>query len=156
MPHIPEFLNQHILEAYPENCCTVSTLLADGYCQIALRGSIHVYNQDTIAYWDRGTGTTAETVQNGSKVTVFYRNGALSGRSGNGLLPAGGTARFYGVAEVHADDDEFRERVWNGMIQAERDGDPEKAGRAVLVKLDRAEQLNGKPLSELDGVPVKR
>lgn len=147
---IPKFLNQPILDAYPDNCCLVSTLLENGYCQIALRGSIHVYDQDTLAYWDRGSGTTHDTVSDGSKVTVFFRNGELSARSGNGLLPAGGTARFYGIAEVHAEDSEIRDRVWNGMIPVERERDPDKSGRAVLVKLESAEQLNHKPLSELE------
>ena len=149
MALIPEFLNEHILDAYPANCCLVSTLLESGYCQVALRGSIHVYDQDTLAYWDRGSGTTHDTVVDGTKITVFFRNGKLSARSGSGLLPAGGTARFYGLAEVHEEDGEIRDRVWNGMIQVERDRDPDKTGRAVLVKLESAEQLNHKPLSEL-------
>ncbi len=65
------------------------------------------------------------------------------------MLPAGGIARFYGVAEVHPEDGEIRDRVWNGMIQVERDRDPEKKGRAVLLHLQRAEQLNHKPLNEI-------
>lgn len=145
MSHIPDFLNQAILDAYPDKCCLVSTLLADGYCQVALRGSLHVYDQDTIAYWDRGSGTIHETVKDGSKVTVFFRDPALRA---SGQLPAGGTARFYGIAEVHEADGEIRDRVWNGMIEVERERDPEKAGRAVLVKLERAEHLNHKPLIE--------
>ena len=150
MAHIPEFLNKHILDAYPDCCCLVSTLLDDGYCQVALRGSIHVYDQDTLAYWDRGSGSTHDTVKDGTKITVFFRNGDLSGRSGTGELPAGGTARFYGLAEVHEEDGEIRDKVWNGMIPVERERDPEKAGRAVLVKLEKAEQLNGKLLSDLE------
>ena len=64
-------------------------------------------------------------------------------------MPAGGAARFYGIAEIHADDGEIREKVWNGMIEVERERDPEKAGRAVLLRLERAEQLNHRPLSEI-------
>jgi hypothetical protein len=32
------------------------------------------------------------------------------------------------------------------MLQAERDRDPEKKGSGVLVKVERAENLGGKPL----------
>jgi hypothetical protein len=39
--------------------------------------------------------------------------------------------------------------VWNGMIEIERQRDPEKIGRAVLLHLEKAEQLNHKPLSEI-------
>lgn len=148
MGKIPEVLNQHILDAYPEHVCLVATYQPDGYCQVSPRGSVHVYDQDTLGYWDRGAGTTHDTVQTGTKVTVFFRNSAIGG-GGKGLLPTGGVARFYGVAEVHGEDGEVREKVWNGMIAHERDQDPEKKGRAVLVRLDRAEQLNHKPLAEI-------
>ncbi|MBT4703389.1 MAG: hypothetical protein HOM58_07635 [Rhodospirillaceae bacterium] len=148
MGEIPEVLNQHILEAYPDNVCLVATNQPDGYSQVSPRGSVHVVDQDTLGYWDRGAGTTHETVQTGTKVTVFFRNGALGG-GGKGLLPAGGIARFYGVAEVHAEDDEIREKVWNGMIEVEREKDPDKTGRAVLVRLEKAQQLNHKPLSDV-------
>ena len=149
MALIPTFLNQRLLEADGNCVCIVSTILADGYCQLALRGSVHVYDQDTLAYWDRGGGTMHDTVIDGAKITVFYRNGALSASSGSGLLPRGGAARFYGIAEVHKDDSEIRDRVWNGMKAVERERDPEKTGWAVLVELESAEQLNRTPLAEL-------
>ncbi len=148
MGKIPEVLNQHLLDAYPEHVCLVATYQPDGYCQISPRGSVHVYDQDTLAYWDRGAGTTHDTVQTGTKVTVFFRNMAIGG-GGKGLLPSGGVARFYGVAEVHGENGEVREKVWNGMIERERENDPEKKGRAVLVRLEKAEQLNHKPLSDI-------
>lgn len=149
MSKIPEVLNQHILDAYPANVCLVATNQPDGFCQISPRGSVHVYDQDTLAYWDRGTGTTHDNVGDGTTVTVFFRSVAL-GRDGLGVLPLGGIARFYGTAEVHAEDGEIRERVWNGMIEVERERDPDKKGRAVLVHVARAEQLNHKPLSDID------
>lgn len=148
MGKIPELLNQHILDAYPDHVCLVATHQSDGYCQVSPRGSVHVYDQNTIAYWDRGAGSTYDAVETGTRVTVFFRNGNIGG-SGKGLLPAGGVARFYGIAEVHPEDGEIRERVWNGMIAHERGRDPEKKGRAVLVRLEKAEQLDHRPLSEI-------
>ncbi len=150
MALIPEIINQHLLDAYPENVCLVAISQPNGYCQISPRGSVHVHDQDTLAYWDRGSGTTYDGVQNDTKVTVFFRNMALGARGGSGLLPAGGVARFYGIAEVYPDDGEVREKVWDGMIEVERERDPEKKGRAVLIRLDTAEQLSHKPLSEIE------
>jgi len=115
MAMIPEVVNQPLLDAYPHNCCLVSTLLPNGYCQVTPRGSVHVYDSDTLAYWDRGAGTTFDTVVDGTKISVFFRNMALGARDGTGLLPAGGVARFYGTAEVNPEDGEIREKVWNGM-----------------------------------------
>ena len=147
MAHVPQFLDQHILDAYPQNVCIVAITQSNGYVQMSPRGSVFVYDRDTMAYWDRGAGTTFDTVKDGTKVTIYYRHPEWGG--GKGMLPAGGIARFYGTAEVHAENGEVREKVWNGMIQVERDRDPDKKGCAVLVRLENAEQLNHKPLSEV-------
>jgi len=46
------------------------------------------------------------------------------------------TLRFYGEARL-VDDPALRERVWERVIQVEKDTDPEKNGVAVLVRIDR-------------------
>ena len=70
----------------------------------------------------------------------------------NGLFGSGWFTLWACVlvsAPVHAEDGEVREKVWNGMVEAERNGDPDKKGQAILARITRAEQLNGKPLSEI-------
>ena len=152
MALIPEWLVDYVNSAFPKNVCLVGVAMDDGFAQISPRGSVIVYDENTLAIWDRGTGGTHDTVEDGTKMTVYYRNQELGRRGGgNGLLPAGGIARFYGAAEIHAEDGEVREKVWNDMAEQERNNDPDKAGIAVLIKLERAEQLNHKPLSELPG-----
>jgi hypothetical protein len=37
--------------------------------------------------------------------------------------------------------------VWRRLIQPEKDRDPEKRGFAVLIKIERAEDLDGAPLT---------
>ena len=149
MAHIPEVLNEHINNAYPDNVCLVSVVMTDGYSQVSPRGSVIVYDQDTLALWDRGHGGLHDSIADGTKVTVYYRNPGLSRRGGDGTLPAGGVARFYGTAQIYAENGEVRERVWNDMVEDERKGDPEKKGAAVLINLTRAEQLTHKPLNEI-------
>jgi hypothetical protein len=39
------------------------------------------------------------------------------------------------------------EEIWNRLIEAEKKGDPEKRGYAVLVTIERAEDLAGQPLT---------
>ena len=84
-------------------------------------------------------------------MTVFFRNAEFGGKGGNGMLPAGGIARFYGSAEIHSEDGDVREKVWNTMHPKERENDADKLGYAVLIRLERAEQLNMKPLNDLPG-----
>ena len=41
-----------------------------------------------------------------------------------------------------------RDQVWDRVIEPEKKPDPEKKGAAILIKIDRAEHLSGKPLEE--------
>jgi hypothetical protein len=61
-------------------------------------------------------------------------------------LPAGGVARFYGTTRVHKPG-EVSDEVWRRPPQPEKDRDPEKKGYAVLITVERAEDLGGKPLT---------
>jgi len=46
------------------------------------------------------------------------------------------TIRFYGEARI-VEDPQLRERVWERVIQVEKDTDLEKNGVAVIVRVDR-------------------
>ena len=63
----------------------------------------------------------------------------------DGTLPKGGIARFYGTAQIVHSGPEYDE-VWRRLVQPEKDRDPEKKGYAVLIKVERAEDLDGVPL----------
>ena len=142
MAKIPEKLHDHINSAFPKNVVLVGTALEDGYAQISPRGSVMVWDDGTIGFWDRGKGRTHDTVKNGTKITFYYRNTDLRD---NEILPKGGIARFYGTAELHLEGT-VRDEVYKRMVQPEKERDPDKLGSAVLVKIERAEDLSGAPL----------
>lgn len=121
--------------------------MQDGFANISPRGSVQVFDSETLALWDRGGRASSEALSDGAKLTVYFRNPALSAvaRGGNGLLPVGGIARFYGAAELHTEGEAY-EQVWNNMVQQERDSDPDKKGFAVLIRVERTEDLRGQPL----------
>jgi len=142
MARIPENLKKHINEAYPgPNPTLIASVQPDGYAQVTPRGSVVVVDDNTIGYWNRGGGKTAKNMTDGGKVTIFFRNTEI-----RDILPGGGIARFYGTATIHTQGAMY-EQVWTTMIQQERDKDPEKKGHAVLVKIERAEDLGGRPLA---------
>ncbi len=147
MAKIPPALTEYINSAFPQNVCLLGSMTPEGYTQIAPRGSTHVFDDDTLAVWDRGNHPSSDGLQDGAKLTVFYRNPALGARGGNGLLPAGGIARFYGTAEIHREGDAY-EKVWNNIPQPERDSDADKKGFAVLIRVESVEDLRGQPLPE--------
>jgi hypothetical protein len=144
MAKIPEKLHQHINTAVlTDNVCLIGTVLPSGFVQITPRGSTMVFDDEHIALWERGRGSTTENLSDGSKVTIFFRKSSLRSED---FLPLGGIARFYGIAALHKSGPVYEE-VWKRLLQLEKDRDPEKKGFAVLIKIDRAEDLLGQPLS---------
>jgi hypothetical protein len=140
---IPQALHEHINTAYPANVCVIGTVLPNGFAQITPRGSVMVYDDEHIALWERGRGTTAGNLVDGTAVTLFMRKTALRDA---GLLPKGGILRLYGCAKVHKSGPVYDE-VWKRLIEPEKKNDPDKKGYAVLVAVERAEDLAGQPLA---------
>jgi hypothetical protein len=143
MASIPKSLQPHIDTAFPDFVCLVATVLPDGFAQVTPRGSTMVYDDEHFALWERGKGSTTGNLRDGSKVTIYFRKPALRT---DGTLPKGGIARFYGTATIHRSGTAYEE-VWRRLVQPEKDRDPEKKGFAVLVKVERAEDLDGQPLA---------
>ena len=136
-------MHEHINTAYPANVCLVGTVLPNGFAQITPRGSTMVFDDEHIGLWERGRGSTNQNLTDGTPVTIFMRNVALRE---SGLLPRGGILRLYGKAKVYKSGPVYDE-VWKRLIEPEKKGDPEKKGFAVLVAIERAEDLAGQPLA---------
>lgn len=142
MAKIPKTLQPHINSAFPDFACLVGSVLPNGFAQITIRGSTMVYDDEHFALWERGRGSTNASLADGTKVTVFFRKPQLRA---DGTLPNGGIARFYGTTKEYKSGPVYDE-VWRRLIQPEKDRDPEKKGYAVLIEVERAEDLTGKPL----------
>jgi hypothetical protein len=121
----------------------VATVLPNGFAQVTPRGSTMVFDDDHLALWERGRGTTTASLTDGTKVTVYFRKPQLRV---DGVLPKGGIARFYGTAKLHKTGPAY-DKVWTQLVQPEKDRDPDKKGFAVLIKVERAEELDGTPLA---------
>ena len=143
MAKIPKILQPHINSAFPTNVCLVGSVLPNGYAQISPRGSTMVFDDEHFALWERGRGSTSEHMEDGSSVTIFFRKPELRQ---DGTLPRGGIARFYGTAEIHKSGKVYDE-IWERLIQPEKNNDPDKKGYGVLIKIERAEDLAGDPLT---------
>ena len=106
---IPQVLHEHINTAYPANVCLIGTVLPNGFAQITPRGSTMVFDDEHIALWERGKGTTTENLTDGTPVTIFMRKPALRE---TGILPKGGILRLYGRAKIHKSGAVYEE-IWN-------------------------------------------
>jgi hypothetical protein len=87
-------------------------------------------------------GTTTENLTDGTPVTLFCKPALREA----GILPKGGILRLYGRAKIHKSGPVYEE-IWNRQIEAEKKGDPDEKGYAVLVTIERAEDLSGQPLT---------
>jgi hypothetical protein len=140
---IPKSLQQHIDTAFPANVCLLASVLPSGFAQVTPRGGTMVYDDEHIALWERGRGSTNAALHDGTPLTVYFRKPQLREE---GLLPKGGIARFYGRAKLHKSGPVYEE-VWRRLVQPEKDRDPDKKGFAVLIEIERAEDLDSQPLA---------
>ena len=143
MAVIPKVLHEHINTAYPQFVCLVGTVLPNGFAQITPRGSVAVYDDTHISLWERGRGSTNASLEDGSKVTIFFRKVPLRDQ---GVLPRGGIARFYGTAKLYKSGPVYEE-IWNRLIEPEKKSDADKKGFGVLIEIERAEDLSGNALT---------
>ncbi|MGC2523338.1 MAG: hypothetical protein WA417_11990 [Stellaceae bacterium] len=143
MAKIPKILHSHIDTAFPANVCLVGSVLPSGFAQITPRGGTMVYDDEHLALWERGKGSTHANLRDGTQLTVYFRKPQLREE---GILPKGGIARFYGRAKVYKSGPVYEE-VWRRLVQPEKDRDPQKHGHAVLIEVERAEDLDGEPLA---------
>lgn len=94
---------------------------------LALKGSFMVWDQDHLAYWERGLNETLAAITANPRVAVLVRP--------KGAPPI----RFYGSASVVEDADQ-REAIYQRVVPEEQARDPEKKGLGVLIKVDRIRQ----------------
>ena len=133
---IPKTLQPHINTAFPEHVCLVGTALPNGYAQITPRGSTMVLDDDHIALWERGKGST---------------NAALRRRhQGHGVLPQAAVARRRRAAEGrhrpllrHRQGGEVGPAVRGGVAQAGAAGEGPRPGEEGLRRPDQGRARRG-------------
>ena len=128
-----DLLNNALAEGFP---CFLGTASKDGVPQISMKGSVAVFDDDTLCYWERAKRSALENVGENPNVVIFYRN---PGKRINW--------RIQGIAAIH-ESGEKRDRALSLTPQAELDRDPDLAGVAVLVKVDKITELSGNVLQE--------
>jgi uncharacterized protein len=111
--------------------CLVATASKDGIPNIGYKGSVMVFDDDSLAYWERTLLGTQHNIDENPNVMILFRD------------PATRAAwRFVGKASAYKDGP-LREQVMSRTVQAELDRDPERKGYAVIVKVDKVLPLTG-------------
>lgn len=118
--------------------CLVGTASKDGRPQISPKGSVMVFDKESLAYWERSLRTALHNVGENPHVVIYYNNSETRVRW-----------RFYGTATVH-ESGPIREEVMSRTVQPELDRDPERKGVAVVVKVDLINDLGGNVIQQRD------
>ena len=106
--------------------CILATATADGHPGIGYRGSVMVYDDEHLIYWERVLGRGYENIRQVGHAVVLYRDPEVRGLGW----------RFYGEAEVHANGPAYN-WTWEHAPEQEKEADPDKKGVAVLIRVDR-------------------
>ena len=111
--------------------CILATVSGDGEPDIGYKGSVMVFDDESLAYWERTRRQHLKNVQENPKVIVLFRDA----KTKVGL-------RFHGKAEIH-EKDALWEQVMARTVKDELDKDPERKGAAVIIRLDKVTNMGG-------------
>ncbi len=137
MIYLDDRMRQLLDTAMDDRCtCLLGTADRHGRPQISMKGSVMVFDRETLAYWERAKRTALDNVAENPHVVVFYRNSSQRI-----------TWRFHGTATAY-ESGAIRNNVMHRTVQVELDRDPDRLGAAVLIKVERITDLAGNVLQE--------
>jgi general stress protein 26 len=114
--------------------CILATASPDGEPDIGYKGSMMVFDNESLAYWERTKRQHLKNVVENAKVVVLFRDPKTRLNF-----------RFHGVATVHQDGS-IREQVMARTVKDELDKDPERKGAAVVIRVNKVTNLAGQVL----------
>jgi general stress protein 26 len=114
--------------------CVLATVSADGEPDIGYKGSMMVFDDESLAYWERTKRQHLKNVQANPNVVVLFRD-----------PKSRVNWRFHGVATVH-ESGPIRDQVMARTVADELDKDPERKGAAVVIRVDKVTNLGGQVL----------
>ena len=120
--------------------CLVATYGPNGP-NISPKGSMVVFDDDHLAYWERSKKQALENLGHEKRICVMYANFAAqrAGKLESGFL------RFYGTAQLH-ESGPIHQAIFDKLLPREQTHVGADTGIGVLVKIERAGDVRGKPL----------
>jgi hypothetical protein len=114
--------------------CVLATAGANGEPDIGFKGSMMVFDDESLAYWERTKRQHLKNITENPKVVVLFRDAKTKV-----------AWRFHGVATVH-ESGPIRDQVMARTVPAELEKDPERKGAAVVIRLDKITNMGGQVL----------
>jgi general stress protein 26 len=111
--------------------CVLASVSGDGEPDIGYKGSMMVFDKESLAYWERTKRQHMKNVKENPRVIVLFRDPKTK---------AGW--RFHGTATMY-EDGPIRDQVMARTVKDELDKDPERKGAAVVIRLDKITSMGG-------------
>ena len=124
-------------DGYP---CLLATVGPEGP-NITPKGSMIVFDDEHLAYWERSKRAVLDNLGMEKRVCVMYANFKAQR---DGVLESG-FLRFFGTVELH-ESGPIREAIFAKLVPREQTHAGAEAGIGVLIKIETAIDVRGKPL----------
>jgi len=135
MINLTDQMREVVNSALAKGCaCILATVSGSGEPNIGYKGSMMVFDNESLAYWERTRRQHRKNLSENQHVVVLYRDPATRLNW-----------RFHGVATVH-ESGAVRDQVMAKVVKDELDKDPDRKGLAVIVRVERVTKLAGEVL----------
>ena len=128
-------MRESVDNALANGCpCILATTSAKGEPDIGYKGSMMVFDDESLAYWERTQRQHLKNLLENPLVVVLFRDPKTRVNW-----------RFHGAATVH-EKGSVRDQVMARTVAAELEKDPERKGRAVIIRVNKVTNLAGEVL----------
>jgi len=135
MINLTDQMREVVNSALAKGCaCILATVSGSGEPNIGYKGSMMVFDNESLAYWERTKRQHRKNLSENQHVVVLFRDPATRINW-----------RFHGVATVH-ESGAVRDQVMAKVVKDELDKDPDRKGLAVIVRVERVTNLQGETL----------
>lgn len=125
-------------DGYP---CLLATT-GPGGPNVSVKGSMLVFDDQHLAYWERSKKGALENLGHDKRVAVMYANFKAQH---DGVLDSG-FLRFWGTAELH-ESGPTHDAIFQRLTKREQEHVGADTGIGVLIRIERATDLRGKPIA---------
>ncbi len=135
MINLTDQMRELVNSALAKGCaCILATVSGSGEPNIGYKGSMMVFDNESLAYWERTRRQHQKNLSENQHVVVLFRDPATKVNW-----------RFHGVATSH-ESGAVWDQVMAKVVKDELDKDPDRKGLAVIVRVDRVTNLGGETL----------
>ena len=134
---IKKLINNAWDDGYP---CLLATSGKDGP-NISPKGSMLVFDDQHLAYWERSKKKALENLDHDRRVTVMYANF----KAQHDKVLNSGFLRFWGTAELY-ESGPIHDAIFAKLLKREQEHVGADTGIGVLIKITKAADVRGQPI----------